>query len=196
MIEHLKLQHYQNMPWKNGLGLTFEIARGPHHDTDDFDWRISMAEVEQDSEFSLFQGKQRIISVLSGAGMNLSLASTATDQGQTVQVLPRTLFAFDGELRVCCGLPDGPIRDLNLIYRKARVHPRMQWILASSPQTVLSSAREIFIFNMAPGATIEIAKHSYDLDTLDCLKILNPEQMLTIQLPGNGPKDCCLIELF
>lgn len=196
MIEHLTLHHYQKMLWKNGLGFTYEIACSPQDHTDDFDWRISMADVKNDSEFSFFKGKQRIISVLSGAGMHLSLAQSTHSQSHDVNVLPRTLFAFDGEQPVSCKLLNGPIQDLNLIYRKDRVQPRIQWINDTATQVILSSARMLFIFNMAENAVIEIAQRQYDLTTFDCLKITNSDPILRIQLPESQIKDCCLIELF
>lgn len=58
MIQLLKLHDFQKMPWKNGLGFTLEIARKPSAETDDFDWRVSMADVENDGEFSYFSGKK------------------------------------------------------------------------------------------------------------------------------------------
>lgn len=196
MIEHLKLQHYQKMLWKNGLGFTYEIARSPQDDVDDFDWRISMADVDTDSEFSFFKDKQRIISVLSGTGMHLSLKQNMLAEPNEVHVLSRTLFAFDGEQSVYCRLLNGPIRDLNLIYRKDRVRPRVQWLKGEAVQTILSSAPMLFIFNMAEAAVIEIAQKKYHLAALDCLKISNADQMLTIQLPDHSEKDCCFIELY
>lgn len=201
MIEHLKLQHYQKMPWKNGLGFTFEIARRSQDGVDDFDWRISMADVEHNSEFSFFKGKQRIISVLSGVGMYLYINQTKDTQIKDTQinevnVSPRTIFAFDGEERVSCKLINGAIRDLNLIYQKERVHPRMQWIIGNNPETILTSAQEVLIFNMAQDAVIKIADCRYKLETLDCLKIVNLNQVLAIKFPENVSQDCCIIELF
>lgn len=196
MIEHLKLQHYQKMPWKNGLGFTFEIARQSQDGVDDFDWRLSMADVEHDSEFSFFKGKQRIISVLSGVGMYLYMSPTKYAQTNEVKILPRTIFAFDGEERVTCQLMDGPIRDLNLIYQKDRVHPRMQWVIGVYSQMILTSAREILIFNMAQGAVIKIADYNYNLEVLDCLKITNPNRVLPITFAENLSQDCCIIEIF
>ena len=196
MIEHLTLHHYQKMLWKNGLGFTYEIARSTQDHTGDFDWRISIAEVKNDSEFSLFKGKQRIISVLSGAGMHLSLAQNIHAQSHEVNVLPRTLFAFNGEQPVSCKLLNAPIQDFNLIYRKDRIQPRIQWINDTAGQVILSSARVLFIFNMAEKAMVEITQQQYHLTPFDCLKITNSDQILMIQLPESQIKDCCLIELF
>ena len=37
---------YRRVRWKNGLGWTREILRQPDHE--DWDWRLSIAEIEQD----------------------------------------------------------------------------------------------------------------------------------------------------
>ncbi|MCL6248984.1 HutD family protein [Acinetobacter sp. ANC 4945] len=191
MIQVLKLHDYQKMPWKNGLGFTFEIARQSSLVNDDFDWRLSMADVENDGDFSYFEGKKRIICTLSGAGMQLQIAKQAY-----VDVYSRDLFAFDGELPVFCQLIDGSIRDLNLIYNAQQVRPRMQLMVGCENQTVLSAAQDILIFNMADQLQISIHEKMYHLAAFECLKIANQDETLKIELPQNTAKDCCFIELF
>ena len=39
--QHLRRRGYVAMPWRNGGGVTFEIAREPQTGTD-FDWRLSI----------------------------------------------------------------------------------------------------------------------------------------------------------
>ncbi|MCL6233564.1 HutD family protein [Acinetobacter sp. ANC 5579] len=191
MIQVLKLHDYQKMPWKNGLGSTFEIARQSSLAKGDFDWRVSMADVENDGDFSYFEGKKRIISTLSGAGMRLQIAKQSH-----VDVCARDLFSFDGELAVFCQLIDGPIRDLNLIYNAQKVRPRMQRMAGCEKQTVLSAAQDILIFNMADQLQISIHEKMYHLAAFECLKIANQDETLKIELPQDTAKDCCFIELF
>ena len=47
----------RRMRWKNGAGWTSEILRAP--DVDDWDWRLSIAEIEADAPFSAFPGVDR-----------------------------------------------------------------------------------------------------------------------------------------
>lgn len=68
---------YRRVPWKNGLGFTEEIYREPADLSLPFWWRISIATVAQNGEFSLFDGYERIISVLDGAGMCLRIDNVA-----------------------------------------------------------------------------------------------------------------------
>lgn len=51
--------------WRNGGGETREIVSYPPGTTD-FDWRISIATIAADGDFSLFPGIDRIITLLSG----------------------------------------------------------------------------------------------------------------------------------
>jgi environmental stress-induced protein Ves len=55
------------VPWKNGGGLTREVAvYPPTSDLGSFDWRVSMAEVRGAGPFSLFPGVDRRLAVLEG----------------------------------------------------------------------------------------------------------------------------------
>ena len=105
------------MPWKNGGGLTEEIATHPAGATlDNFAWRISVAEVARDGPFSRFAGIDRTITLIKGAGMRLS--------GGARDIVMRTLFepySFDGEAPIDCSLVSGPIRDFNAMTRRDRV---------------------------------------------------------------------------
>ena len=47
-------------PWRNGGGVTRELASSPEG-VDDFDWRVSIAEVTASGDFSRFPGVDRTI---------------------------------------------------------------------------------------------------------------------------------------
>ncbi|HEX6703174.1 MAG TPA: HutD family protein [Albitalea sp.] len=103
--------------WKNGAGLTRELAVEPAGASmDDFDWRISVAEVEQDAPFSAFAGVDRCIALLDGAGMTLRSAD-----GAAVRRLDRVgePFRFAGEMPLVAELVDGPCEDFNVMVRRA-----------------------------------------------------------------------------
>jgi uncharacterized protein len=98
------------VPWRNGRGVTREIAVCPGG-ADDFLWRLSIADVAADGPFSAFPGYRRVITVLTGAGMRLTVDGAVHDIG------PLEPFEFDGGAQTTCTLPGGPITDLNLIVR-------------------------------------------------------------------------------
>ncbi len=58
---------FQTQPWKNGGGITHEIAR--KDDGNGLLWRLSIAEVASDGPFSAFTGLSRILTVIDGAGL-------------------------------------------------------------------------------------------------------------------------------
>jgi environmental stress-induced protein Ves len=104
------------MPWKNGQGVTHEIAREPATG-ESFLWRLSIAEVAADGDFSLFSGVDRTISLIQGAGMELDFTEAP---GRRID-RPFRPFDFSGDWHCRCRLIDGPIRDFNLMVDRARV---------------------------------------------------------------------------
>lgn len=104
-------------PWRNGLGVTREIALyPPGADSDDFLWRASVADVVGPAPFSRFPGVDRSIVLLDGAGFRMTLDGTEVHELTT----PCAPFAFPGEAEVAVTLAGGPTRDLNLMLRRGR----------------------------------------------------------------------------
>ena len=116
-------------PWKNGGGVTRQIACfPPGSDISDFDWRISTAEVAQDGAFSRFDGIDRRLHVLEGAGLELRFGG----QGAR-QVRAGEHIAFAGEAEVFGALIDGPVTDLNIMVRRGRMRMRAEAISINGP---------------------------------------------------------------
>lgn len=113
----LKPADYVRMPWKDGGGNTTQIAVHPAQSTlDTFDWRVSFADVAADGPFSRFPGVDRVLVLLSGAGMLLS------GDAHSVELrAPFEPYAFSGDEGISCALVDGPVRDFNLMLRRERV---------------------------------------------------------------------------
>ncbi|MFF1823523.1 HutD family protein [Kribbella sp. NPDC058245] len=80
------------MPWKNGQGVTYDVAQSG---SPDFAWRLSFAEVDRPGAFSTFPEVDRIITLVAGEQLALTMP------GGVVQVLrPFEPFAFPGEAEV------------------------------------------------------------------------------------------------
>jgi environmental stress-induced protein Ves len=63
-------------PWKNGGGETAEIAVSPPGaDFENFEWRISTAIVAASGPFSIFPGVDRVLTVLEGGTMVLTVGA-------------------------------------------------------------------------------------------------------------------------
>jgi environmental stress-induced protein Ves len=66
------LQDLHATPWKNGGGLTREVLWQPTGASlDDFDWRVSVAQIDSDGPFSAFPGIDRVITLIDGVGVQL-----------------------------------------------------------------------------------------------------------------------------
>ncbi len=113
---------FRAMPWRNGGGTTWEIARGRLDAAPDADWhwRFSLAEIATDGPFSVFPQVDRWLVVVAGAGIALTVNGAAPrrlQRGDDIQ--------FPGEADIGCALLAGPTRDLNLMVdrRVARLVP-------------------------------------------------------------------------
>ena len=114
--ERFDLRRIAPQPWKNGAGVTREIAVGPEGAaTRDFDWRFSLAEVERDAPFSAFPGIDRCIVLLHGAGMRLRSAQGELDHRLDQALAP---FHFSGDTPLSASLNDGPSSDFNVMTRR------------------------------------------------------------------------------
>src|SRR5450830_840600 len=91
--------NYVRMPWKNGGGSTEEISRDGGHGLEGFGWRLSIADIGESGGFSTFAGYQRVITVINGAGMVLTV-----DGEEQRGLLPLQPFAFKGDSQVSCRL--------------------------------------------------------------------------------------------
>jgi hypothetical protein len=127
-ITLLTASAYRTMPWRNGLGTTVEIALDPGVDGR-FHWRLSIADVAQSGPFSRFDGYDRVIAVVAGAGMRLAVA------GRPSVLIDRESapHAFPGDAATECALIDGPIRDFNLIFDRATTDGSVVALRAPGP---------------------------------------------------------------
>jgi environmental stress-induced protein Ves len=106
---------FVSMPWKNGGGSTREILRVPEG-SDDWQWRLSIADIAADGPFSAFPGCERSLTLLEGAGMRLQFADRHCDLRP-----PFAACRFAGEETPECVLFDGPTVDFNAIWRREAI---------------------------------------------------------------------------
>ena len=112
-VRHLRRNEYLEMPWRNGGGVTFEIARQPRSG-DEFDWRLSLALIERGGPFSSFAGYRRAIALVSGSGCVLH----GIDAQPVSLREPGDIALFSGAAAVTCDLIAGTSCDLNLMVRE------------------------------------------------------------------------------
>nr|WP_199045425.1 HutD family protein [Dyella sp. ASV24] len=132
----------QPQPWKNGMGVTREVARFPTDaGSDDFVWRISVAEVNSAAPFSIFPGIDRQIVLLDGDGFTMTLDG----KQQHALTTPLEPFAFPGESQVDVAMAGGATRDFNLMVRRAQASGRVEVIAGPGSHVMPSDAVLVFL---------------------------------------------------
>jgi len=114
-------QSYRRTPWKNGGGVTVDIAdayaagaeRGAWSG---MLWRFGHTRIVAPGPFSDLTGYDRILTVIGGRGLMLDIAGGATlDVGA-----PFRPVRFRGEDRITSRLEAGPVKVLNLLADRTR----------------------------------------------------------------------------
>jgi len=102
-------------PWKNGGGTTREILRWP--DTDDYDVRVSLAEVTKSGPFSKFPGYARYLIWIGPAPIELAM-------GRQIMTwaTPNASMHVLGNPDITATLTGGPTRLLNLLIKDGAVY--------------------------------------------------------------------------
>jgi environmental stress-induced protein Ves len=133
-----KYRAYRAMPWRNGLGFTLEIAREPARG-EDFAWRLSLAEIERDSEFSAYPGYRRALVLVAGNRLELRFP------GRGKRFLDPTTRStrFEGEWETRCAVPEGRCTDLSLIVRRGDGSRPTSVVRAPRMLRLVSAARVV-----------------------------------------------------
>jgi uncharacterized protein len=162
-------------PWRNGGGITREIAAWPPGATlGDFDWRVSMAEVRDAGPFSRFPGVDRVLTVVRGT-LALSIEGRPPVM-LTAEALP---FGFAGD-DACIGAPvGGPVLDLNVMARRERFSAHVLRI--SNADLAVPSATCVLMALSA--GRLMVGTGAWDLDAYDAL-LLQDEGGAALVAPG------------
>jgi environmental stress-induced protein Ves len=155
----------RSVAWKNGGGLTREIAvHPPGSDLGSFDWRVSLAQVRTPGAFSCFPGVQRQLAVLEGL-LSLSIAGAAAI-GVSPHSAPIT-FAADVPVHAT---PTGAVTDLNVMTRRGRCSARLTRRTAAKPGPLTLEAATTLIVALSPLVLRADGRH-WDLSRLDAARI-------------------------
>ena len=140
----------ESAPWKNGGGLTAQVAvRPPGAGTGDFGWRVSVADVAAGGPFSAFPGVERTITLVEGAGMELVVDGVA----HTVDE-PYEPFVFSGDAVTECRLLGGPIVDFNVMVRRAEVAATVR-VVRSGTSVRSAAGTDVLVIVLEGAAVIE-----------------------------------------
>jgi environmental stress-induced protein Ves len=174
-------------PWKNGGGVTCEVAAWPPGTgSAEFDWRISIASVARGGPFSVFPGVDRALAVLKGT---LRLSIEGREQILLQPGSPPVHFPGDVP---CNGEPQGaPVTDLNVMTRRGKLSSRLTWLAVERRHAIAASAHRTFVLALDP-LTLVSRGLAYQLNAQD-LAELQPEDGEVGLVARTG--HCIFIEL-
>jgi len=155
-------------PWKNGLGVQYEITCDGSL-PDDWTWRLSTADITQDVPFSVFPGVNREFCVADGNGVVLNI------NGVDHRCEPGSITKFRGDDVVFATLIDGPMRALNLMVRDGASEKHLQ-IVRAGGSIDLTKADAVVAVN----GSVKLQQNGGEvlLETLDSQLILNSEKFV------------------
>ncbi|GAB4372906.1 MAG: HutD family protein [Kiloniellaceae bacterium] len=155
-------------PWKNGGGITREIAAGPPPGAGaGWGWRVSLAEVARDGPFSLFPDTDRVIAVIDGPGMDL-----LRPDGSRLALEPFAPLRFAGEEALDGRLREGrAVRDLNVMVLRRHFTAAME--IRDGPCALAGEPGDggcLLVHNLAGGCRVQVdARDSHDLAPAETL---------------------------
>lgn len=137
MIQIVRAENHREMPWRNGGGVTTEIAvYPPGASMENFEWRVSLATMAGAGPFSAFPGVDRLLTVVDGRGVRLQIGGgppvTCTRASEPLQ--------FGGDLPVEARTVDGIVTILNIMVRRGRCRASLDRHIAAEIQELPLSA--------------------------------------------------------
>jgi uncharacterized protein len=193
-----KYESYRRMPWRNGRGFTLEVGREPAAGAD-FCWRLSLADIERDGEFSAYPGYRRALALIAGNRLLLRFRG----HGDCVLDPKRRGTRFEGDWETHCAVPEGRCTDLSLIVHRGRAARPASVVRAPRLLRVGSTARvalagnlygALFVLEGSVAIAESIRARPRALRARDTL-LLYPGRQRILQLRSRGHSAAKLILL-
>lgn len=118
-VVHLRERDSRRVAWKNGRGVTDELALWPadaSFERGDFDWRVARAAIDAAGPFSSFPGFERVLVATAGDGLVLEHGNAAA-RARVRRLEP---YRFSGDWETAAALTSGRVEDLNVLARRGR----------------------------------------------------------------------------
>jgi environmental stress-induced protein Ves len=166
-ITRLDPAAYRRTPWKNGGGITIDIADAyaPGVAAGGWSgmlWRLGRTQIVEPGPFSDLSGYDRILTVIGGRGLVLEIAG-----GQALDVRePFRPVRFTGEDRITSRLEAGPVAVFNLM--SDRRHAIDVTVLSGQDTRALDAA--VNIVYAIERSEVVIDGHAFSLMTDEALR--------------------------
>lgn len=150
MLRILRSAEYPSRPWKNGGGTTRDIVVSPPGASlDDFDWRLSLAQVDRDGPFSRFDNIDRTLVLLTGA-------MTLHEGDRRIDLVRHEPVMFEGERAIHASLAGGATLDFNVMTRRGRVrHTVRRESFRNVVNVAARAGSTIVLFALEAGLTVD-----------------------------------------
>jgi uncharacterized protein len=161
-VTPLDPSHYRRTPWKNGGGVTVDIALDI--DTGGDVWRFSRTPITAAGPFSDYTGFDRLQVLVAGSGLVLQTPAGEIDVRQ-----PFRPVRFAGETPIVSRLESGPVDVVNLLGDRSRVRLDLAVLKAGRTRDLVPGLHVAY----CPGgrARLRIDDETYDLQADGGLRI-------------------------
>jgi environmental stress-induced protein Ves len=178
-VELLRASARAAVPWKNGGGVTREVAVHPAGGGfDTLDWRVSIAEIRTAGPFSCLPGLDRRLAVLEGT------LSIVVDQAPEVQLCPGAApLHFAGEAPVQARPVGGAVTDLNVMTRRGSFSSALTLHQAPHATRVACGAASVLLVALTD-LVLKAEGGEWQLSRLDGARI-EGDSLCEIQPQGN-----------
>lgn len=168
-ITHLSPASYTRSPWKNGGGVTIDIAeeRLPGSEAGSWEglvWRLGRTTISLPAPFSDLSGFDRCQVVTGGSGLVLDTAHGEIDLRQ-----PFVPARYPGEAPISSRLEHGPVEVVNLIADRTRAAIRLE-VLRAGATLELSGGVHVLHAPTAP-AKISVDGQSRDIEADHAIRL-------------------------
>ena len=153
MITPLDPAGYRRTPWKNGGGVTVDIAE--HEDA----WRFGRTPITTPGPFSDYSGFDRAQVLVAGRGLVLR-----TPDGEIDVRTPFKPVAFAGETSIVSRLESGPVEVVNLIGNRAKVRIDLQVLHAGAAMGRSAGTHIVYAAHGSATLAIDGAAHRLAAD--------------------------------
>ena len=177
----LRASEHKVMPWKNGLGVTHEVALEPSTvDGAQFLWRVSLATIKGSGPFSVFPGIDRSIVALKGNRVRLVIDGQDDAELEALG----TPFPFPGEVAVEAINDGGETTDLNIMTLRGHAAHVMTRLQLDSGYT-LTAEHDVSVIIFTAPVRYRVGDATFSADASDALVDIKAGESVHIE-PEEG----------
>jgi hypothetical protein len=140
MLQLIRQSAFIEGRWRNGMGVSWEIAAEREAGASDFSWRLAKARIDGDVPFSIYPGMDRVFMQLQGQGLDLQF-----EGGRILPVHESFVpHSFSCDIPLNCKLLAGPCIDLNLFTARDKFRSEASVVSLSGREILSASGITVF----------------------------------------------------